>query len=108
MDLALVRVDGDAVVALRQQMTHDPERGTARVRGRADHGDAARRPKRSLDARIVEDRDRTAALGEIEIGGRAVALLACQVAASRSYGWPSAAGGMLRPTNPASTTMVTR
>ena len=30
-----------------------------------------------------------------------------QVAASRSYGLPSAAGGMLRPTNPASTMIVT-
>ena len=28
-------------------------------------------------------------------------------AASRSYGWPSAAGGMLRPTTPARTTIVT-
>ena len=30
------------------------------------------------------------------------------VAASRSYGWPSAAGGMLRPTTPARITIVTR
>ena len=30
------------------------------------------------------------------------------VADSRSYGWPSAAGGMLRPTTPARITIVTR
>ena len=55
----------------------------------------------AFDARVVEDRDRPAALLEVEEGGRPVALLARQVAASRSYGWPSAAGGMLRPTTPA-------
>ena len=33
---------------------------------------------------------------------------AAQAAASRSYGWPSAAGGMLRPTTPARMTIVRR
>ena len=78
------------------------------VRGGPDDRDPACRPERQFDARIVEHRDRAAALDQVEIGGRAVALLARQVAASRSYGWPSAAGGMLRPTNPARTTIVTR
>ena len=107
-DLALVRIDRHAVVALGQQVAEDPVRGAARVRRRPDDGDPSRRPERSLDARVVEHRDGTAALGQVEIGGRPVALLPCQVAASRSYGWPSAAGGMLRPTNPARTTIVTR
>ena len=57
---------------------------------------------------VVEDRDRPAALLEVQEGSGPVALLARQVAASRSYGWPSAAGGMLRPTTPARTTIVTR
>ncbi len=39
---------------------------------------------------------------------RSITFLACQVAASRSYGWPSAAGGMLRPTTPARMMIVTR
>ena len=57
---------------------------------------------------VVEDRDRPAALLEVEEGRRPVAFLPGQVAASRSYGWPSAAGGMLRPTTPARMMIVTR
>ena len=48
------------------------------------------------------------ALLEVEEGRRSIALLARQVAASRSYGCPSAAGGMLRPTTPARMMIVTR
>ena len=66
------------------------------------------RPERALDPGIVQDGDRSAALDEIEVRGRAVAFLARQVAASRSYGWPSAAGGMLRPTTPARMMIVIR
>ncbi len=108
LDLALVRVDRDAVEALGQEMAEDRERGPAGVRGCPDDRDPPGRPECPFDARVVEDRDGPAALDEIEVGGRTIALLARQVAASRSYGWPSAAGGMLRPTNPARTTIVTR
>ena len=104
----LVRVDRHAVEALLDEVAEDAERRPRPVRRRPDDGDPAGRPQRPLDARVVEDRDRPAAFLEVEVGGGPVALLACQVAASRSYGWPSAAGGMLRPTTPARTTIVTR
>ncbi len=57
------------------------------------------------------DGDVAASLLEVEDLARAVALarrIRGQVALSRSYGWPSAAGAMLRPMSPASTMMVIR
>jgi hypothetical protein len=54
------------------------------VRRRPDHCDPAGRAQHPLDARIVENVDRSAALLEIEERRRAIAFLARQVAASRS------------------------
>ena len=62
----------------------------------------------ALDAGVVEDGDRARALLQVEERRGAIPLLARQVAASRSYGCPSAAGGMLRPTTPARMMIVTR
>ena len=91
-----------------EQVAEDAERRSPRVRRGADHGDAVRGAQDGLDPEVVEDRDRRATLLQVEDRGGAIALVAGQVAASRSYGWPSAAGGMLRPTTPARITMVTR
>jgi hypothetical protein len=104
----LIRVDRDALEAGLDQVAEDAERWPARVRRRADDRDPPRRPKGTLDPRVIQDRDRPASLLEIEEGRGTLAFLPGQLAASRSYGWPSAAGGMLRPTNPARTTIVTR
>ena len=52
-------------------------------------------------------RDRPAALLEVEYLTGASALLGRQVRSSLEYGWPSAAGATDRPMNPASTTIVT-
>ena len=76
--------------------------------GRADDGDPAGGPDDPIDALVVQDRDGSTPLLEIEERRRPVAFLPGQVAASRSYGWPSAAGGMLRPTTPARMMIVTR
>ena len=80
----------------------------AAVRRRADDRDPPCRPEGSFDALVVQDRDRSSPLLEVEEGRGPVAFLPGQVAASRSYGWPSAAGGMLRPTTPARMMIVTR
>ena len=106
--LALVRVDRHAVVAVPEERPEDAVRRPVPVGRRADDRDPPGGAQDPLDAGVVEDGDRAAALLQVEEGGGAVALLARQVAASRSYGWPSAAGGMLRPTTPARTMIVTR
>ena len=107
--LPLVRVDRDAFEALLDQVAEDAERRPPGIGRRTDDRDPAGRPQDLRDPGVVEERDRPAALLEVEEGAlAAIALLARQVAASRSYGWPSAAGGMLRPTKPARTTIVTR
>ncbi len=95
-----VRVDRNAIEPLVEQESEDPERRSVRIVRGADDRDPARRRKHPRDPGVVEHGHRPAALLEVQEGGRAVALLACQVAASRSYGCPSAAGGMLRPTKP--------
>ena len=100
-DVPLVRVDRDALEPLLDEVAEDAERRPRAVRRRPDHGDPAGRPQGSLDARVVQDRDRPAPFLEVQECSGPIALLACQVAASRSYGCPSAAGGMLRPTTPA-------
>jgi hypothetical protein len=114
--LNLVGVDRDAIEPLPVEEAEDAEGWTGRVGRRPDHGDPTGRPKGTLDPGVVEDGDRPAPLFEIEELGRLLTLPAArlpglvlrQVAASRSYGCPSAAGGMLRPTTPARITMVTR
>lgn len=64
---------------------------------------------------IVEDRDRTTPFVEIQerldpgaIGETLVAVGLAQLAPSLTYGLPTAAGGMLRPTTPARTISVSR
>ena len=106
--LALVGVDRHAVVAVVDQRPEDAVRRPVRIGRGADDRDPPGGPQDAFDAGVVEDRDRAAALLEVEEGRRSIALLARQVAASRSYGWPSAAGGMLRPTTPARMMIVTR
>jgi hypothetical protein len=86
LDLAFVRVDRDAVEPVSQQRGEDALRRPRGVGRGADDGDPSRRPQDPFDAVVVEDRDRTAALLEVEIGGCPVALVAGQWAASRSYG----------------------
>ena len=106
--LALVRVHRHAVETEADQR---PEHAVRRPRGvgrRADDGDPPGRAQHPLDAGVVEDLDRSATLLEVEERGGPITFLPGQVAASRSYGWPSAAGGMLRPTTPARMMMVTR
>ena len=71
------------------------------------------------DPRVVEDRDRPAALVEVDHRTRALEVGATlrlrpsgglvvggQPRASLSYGMPSAAGGTARPTTPARTMIV--
>lgn len=107
-EIADVRVDRHALEALVDQIAEDRVRRPAPVPGRADDSDAPSRPEDAFDPTVVEDRDGSAPLLEVEEGCGPVAFLPRQVAASRSYGWPSAAGGMLRPTTPARMMIVTR
>ena len=106
--LALVRVHRHAVETEADQRPEHAVGRPRRVGRRADDGDPPGRAQHPLDARVVEDVDRSATLLEVEERGGPVAFLPGQVAASRSYGWPSAAGGMLRPTTPARMMIVTR
>lgn len=133
-DGPFVRVDRDAVVALSDEVAEDPEGRPGLVRRRAHDCDATARPKQLGDPIVVEQRDRATGLGEVEerdrpgaIGGpggaggavvcpigrraRGPALVPgrfAQVRVSRSYGWPTAAGAMLRPTTPARMMIVMR
>ena len=79
------------------------------TRRRTDHGDPPARPQQVRDPLIVEDVDIEAAFlkGDqlMELGARPD--IDYDVP-SRSYGSPSAAGGVLRPTRPARITIVTR
>ena len=106
-DLVDVRVDRHAIEVLVEQVAEDAERGPVRVVGRTDDRDPSGGSQSRGDGGGVQRRDRTVSFLEIEERGRPIALLAGQVTASRSYGWPSAAGGMLRPMKPASTMIVT-
>ena len=113
-DAALVGVDRYALEALVDEVAEYAERGAPGVRGRADDGDAPGRRQDSLDLGIVGGVDRAAAFVEVEVRDRAllrlapagrVALLG-QDAPSLTYGRPTAAGAMLRPTTPARTMIV--
>ncbi|HEX3428443.1 MAG TPA: hypothetical protein VHS36_06515, partial [Candidatus Limnocylindrales bacterium] len=75
-DLGLVGVDRDAVVAGPDQRPEDPEGGPRRVRGGSDDRDPAGRSKDLVDPRVVEDRDGTAALLEVEQRADAFAIVA--------------------------------
>ena len=122
-DVALLRVHRDEVVPLVEEVAKDAERGAPGVRRGADDRDPTR-PAEQLARRVtVEDRDRPKALLQVEVRDRSRPLsgapartlrvdtrkvgVVVQVADSRSYGRPSAAGGMLRPTMPARITIVT-
>ncbi len=104
--LELVGVDGDAVEPPINEIAEDIERRPGRIGRSADDRDPPRRPQDLLDPGIVEDRDPTASLLQVEERGRALALLRRQWRASLSYGMPSAAGGIARPTTPARTMIV--
>jgi hypothetical protein len=119
----LVRVDRDAIESLSDEVAEDAVRRPTLVRRGADDSDPSRSPQQFGDLDVIEDRYRSASLLEIEVRGGAFSISppACligfpsrlvvvlrQVVASRSYGWPSAAGGLLRPTRPARMTIVTR
>jgi hypothetical protein len=104
--VALVRVDRDAVEALEREVAEDAEGRPTQVSGSTDDGDPSGGAQDPIDVGRVEDRDRTATLLQVEKRRGSCALLGRQWRASLSYGMPSAAGGMARPTTPASTMIV--
>lgn len=108
MHLALVRVHRHAVEAAPEEVANHVVRGPLRPRRRADDGNPRTGLEERPDRRVVEQLDGSAPLRQVEVRDRAAPVLGRQVVASRWYGWPSAAGGMLRPTTPARTTIVTR
>ncbi len=65
-DVGLVGVDRHALEALLDEIAEDAVRRTCAVRRCPDHGDPAGHSHRSLDARVVQDRDRPASLFEVE------------------------------------------
>jgi hypothetical protein len=83
------------------EITEDPERGSRRLGRSPDHGDSAGRLEDRLDPVVSDQGDRAHALVEVEDLARPGALLGTQPRASFSYGMPSAAGGIDRPTTPA-------
>ena len=83
-DLALARVDRHAVVALLDQVAEDAEGWAGRLRGRAHDGDPAARAEDVLDSGVVQQRNRPAALLEVEDVARPCPFVGGQVAASRS------------------------
>ena len=107
-DRTFIRIHRNAVEALLDQVAKYGVRLPAVIRRRSHDRDPVRGTQDVLDLGVVEDRDRTTTLGKIQERSCSIALVPTQVAASRSYGWPSAAGGMLRPTTPARMMMVTR
>ena len=106
--LAFPGVDRHTVVAVVDQRPEDAVRRPVRIGRGADDRDPPGGAQDAFDAGVVEDGDGARALLEVEEGRGSIALVARQVAASRSYGCPSAAGGMLRPTTPARMMIVTR
>lgn len=79
-----------------------------RARRGADDGDSARRAEERPYLGVGGERDRPAALLEVEDGARPIEITARlgQVCTSLAYGLPTAAGAMLRPTTPARTMIV--
>ena len=109
-------VDRHALVAVGLEVAHHAVRRPAAIGRRADDGQPAGVAEEILRARLVQDRDGPAALMEVQDGRRPVAFggpprplvgAVGHVVASRSYGLPSAAGGMLRPMTPARMMIVT-
>ena len=111
---ALVRVHRNALEALVDEVAEDAERRPALPRRGAHHGDAPGAPEDPRDLRVVSDRNRPASLLEIQVRDRPATFLPVgvapgvvrQLAPSLTYGCPTAAGGTLRPTTPARTTIV--
>jgi hypothetical protein len=58
------------------EIAEDTERRPSLVRRRPDDGDASSVPENPLDLSVVRDADRSAVLGEIEVGDRSRLLLA--------------------------------
>lgn len=106
LDLPFPRVDRHDVVPGRDQIAKDLVGGPVSSRRGTDHRDAAARSQQVRDFPIVEDRHTQPAILQVERVLHVDAIGRVYVALSRSYGWPSAAGGMLLPMRPASTTMV--
>ncbi len=85
-DVALVRIDRHALEALPDEIAEDGVRRSPPVSGRTDDRDPAGRSQQLRDAGLIEHRDRPATLLKIHECSGPVALLARQLAASRSYG----------------------
>ena len=108
VDRLLLRIDRDAVVPVVEQRAEDAVRRAPRARRGADDGDPPGGVEDVGDAFVVGRRDRAATLVEIEERDRPFppVRVVGQCAPSFTYGWPTAAGAMLRPTTPASTMIV--
>jgi len=108
VDRFLLRIDRDAVVPVVEQRAEDAVRRAPWTRRGADDRDPPGGVEDVGDPFVVGGRDRAATLLEIEERDRPfppVRVLG-QCAPSFTYGWPTAAGAMLRPTTPASTMIV--
>jgi len=116
VNASFIRVDGDALEALVDEVAEHAERRPSFVRGRSDDRDPSRVPEQLLDLVVVRQCDRSAVLLQVEEVDRPLPRLAIgralvpvrQLAPSFTYGRPTAAGGMLRPTTPARTMRVRR
>lgn len=103
-----VGVDRHTVVSLAKQVAHHTVRGPARVGRRTYDRDSARLTEQLEDLVIAEQGEGSGVLLGVENVGRAPAFLVAQAVDSFSYGRPTAAGGMLRPTTPARMMIVMR
>ncbi len=78
-DAPLVRVDRYALESLVDEIAEDTERRTPFVRRRPDDGNPSSAPENRLDLGVASDLDRSAVLGEIEVGDRPRPVLASGV-----------------------------
>ena len=108
VDRLLLRIDRDAVVPVVKQRAEDAVRRAPRARRGADDRDPPGGVEDPGDPFVVGRRDRAATLVEVEERDRPFppVRVVGQCAPSFTYGWPTAAGAMLRPTTPASTMIV--
>ena len=114
----LVRVDRDALEALVDEVPEHAERRPPLVRRRARRRRSAARPaeqlldparrRRPRPARDPPARSRKSIVRRCASRSAVRVAIVRQLAPSLTYGRPSAAGGMLRPTTPARTIRVRR
>lgn len=111
LDLRFYWINRYDLVAGGAKEAQDAVGWSAAVRRGAHDHDPARGTEELGDLGVVEERDPEPALLEVEHVARPGSFIGghdgLQVVASRSYGSPSAAGGVLRPTTPARTMIVT-